>query len=888
VLILRLKIMRVESGTRLGPYEILAPLGAGGMGEVYRARDTRLERQVAIKVLPAELAASADFRQRFEREAKTISSLNHPHICALFDVGHQDGVDFLVMELLEGETLAERLKRGSVAADQIQRIGIQIAEALDRAHRQGLVHRDLKPGNVMLTPAGAKLMDFGLAKSGAASHDGSSLTAMPTQNTPLTAEGTLVGTFQYMSPEQIEGKEADARSDIFALGAVLYEMATGKRAFEGKSQISVMAAILEKDPPSMSDLQPMTPPALERLVRTCLAKDPEQRLQSARDVKLQLEWIGEAGSRAGAPAVVVRHRKNREKLAWAVSGVFAIAAAALGVGFVLRAPKPESPVRFQFVLPEGMSVVQAPRISPDGQDLAFSATGADGKSQIWIRSLSALDPRPVSGTEGATFRPFWAPDSRHIAFIAGGKLKRVDISGAPPQTLCDAPTGADGSWGKDGVILFDGQTGDPIRRVPASGGIPQDVVKGEDGGSVGWPYFLPDGRHFLYFEFGGGRGGGRIMVAGLDPKDKPKPLVAADSLAEYARPGHLLYVKEGTLVAQPFDPSTLAVAGEPVPVAEQIGTTANGLADFSVSDDGVLVYRSGGSSDSRLVWVDRSGKEVADVSEPAEYGSTSLSPDDTRLAVSIRDPRSDKSDLWVRDLKRGVTSRLTFDAGNDGDPVWSPDGTRIVFSSEPKGSSGLYVKDASGTGPASELWSCGDKVVPNDWSRDGRYLAVNRLTAKTSWDIWVFPMDRKAQPFAFVAGPFVEVLPVFSPDGRYVAYMSNETGRFEIYIRQFPGPGGKWQVSANGGTEPHWSSDGKTVYFHSLDAKVMAVPVETGASFSAGVPQVLFAAQILPGQRRNGFLVTRDGQRFLLLAPIGKQGIAPMVVVLHWPAALKD
>ncbi len=638
----------------------------------------------------------------------------------------------------------------------------------------------------------------------------------------------------------------------------------------------------------MSELMPMTPPALERLVRTCLAKDPEDRFQSARDVKLQLEWVAEGGSRAGAPAVVVRKRKSRERIAWACACLFLLFSIVLGIGFVLRAPKPGSPARFRFVLPEDLSVVQAPRISPNGKYLAFSAAGKDGKARIWIRALDALNPRPVAGTEGATFRPFWAPDSRQIGFIAGGKLKKVDISGAPPQTVCDAPTGADGSWGKDGVILFDGQASDPIRRVPASGGVPREAVEGTGGASVGWPYFLPDGKHFLYFEFGGGKGEGKIMAGSLDPKEKPKKILDADSLAEYSPQGFLLYVKEGTLVAQHFDASALKVTGEPVPVAENMGALSTGLADFSVSDDGVLVYRAGASADDRLVWVDRAGKELSEVGKPDEYGSTALSPDGTRLAMQIADPRSNKSDIWIRDLARGVTSRLTFDPGNDGGPLWSPDGKKIVFDSDRKGPPSLYEKAASGTGPVKELWSCGDPIVPNDWSRDGRYIAVDRNAKKTGWDVWILPVDGKAKPFPFVATKFTDVLPVFSPDGRYIAYESNETGRFEIYVRSFPGSGGKWQVSADGGGEPHWSADGRTIYFRSLDSKIMAVSVESGAHFSAGVPKPLFPVRLQAGIRRNDFLVSRDGRRFLLLSTLGKERTAPMVVVLHWPAALKE
>ena len=884
--------MSLESGTRLGPYEILAPIGEGGMGEVYRAKDSRLGREVAVKVLPEHLSASPDIRTRFEREAKSISSLNHPHICALFDVGHEGDIEYLVMELVQGETLATKLARGPMPLAALLQTGMEIADALDCAHKQGIVHRDLKPANIMMTKSGVKLLDFGLAKhreavvQNAISH----LTSMPTEASPprqLTEQGTILGTFQYMAPEQLEGGEADARTDIFSFGCVLFEMATGNRAFTGKSRASLIGAILRDAPPAISSIQPMTPPALDRLVQTCMAKDPEDRFQTAHDVRLQLQWIAEGGSQVGAPAVVVHRRKSREKVAWGLAGAFLVLAVALGVGFTLRAPKAESPVRFQFVLPAGLSIVQAPRISPDGKNLAFSAVGADGKTMIWIRPLEALDPRPVPGTEGATFRPFWAPDSRHIGFISGGKLKKVDISGAPPQIICDAPTGADGAWGKNGVILFDGQASDPIRKVPASGGIPQEAAHQDEGTSLGWPCFLPDGRHFLYYQFGGGKGGA-VMIGDLDAKEKPKKLLDSDSLAYYAPPGNLLYVKEGTLVAQPFKASSLKVTGEPVPVAENMGAQGNGLADFSVSDDGVLVYRAGLSTDDRLVWMDRSGKELSEVGGAGHYGTTSLSPDGTRLAMEMKDARSNNYDIWVRDLARGVTSRLTFDAVDSRGPLWSPDGRRIVFDANRKGGPCLREKDASGTGPAREIWSCGDAVIASDWSKDGRFIAVDRLSKNESWDIWAVPTDGTSKPFPVISGQFTEILPVFSPDSRYIAYMSNETGRFEIYVQQFPGPGGKWQVSANGGLEPHWSADGKTMYFRSPDSKIMTVSVDAGANFEAGVPQPLFSAPLLPGQRRNDFVVTKDGQKFLILAPVGKESLAPMILILHWPSALKS
>ena len=884
--------MTLAAGTRLGPYEITAAIGAGGMGEVYKARDTRLNRDVAVKVLPSRLSANPDLRQRFEREAKAISSLAHPHICTLHDVGNQDGVDFLVMEHLEGESLADRLAKGPLTPDLALRYGIEIADALEAAHKRGIVHRDLKPGNVVLTKSGTKLLDFGLAKNYGSSVETaiSEISSMPTEeppDKPLTEQGTIMGTFQYMAPEQLEGKEADVRTDIFAFGCVLYEMATGRKAFTGKSRASLIGSILKEEPAPISTIQAMTPPALDRLVQTCLAKEPEDRFQTAHDVKLQLQWIAEGGSQAGAPAIVVARRKGRERLAWVAAAGMFLATIGLGIGFVRRAPVPESTVRFQLVLPEGMSVVQAPRISPDGRLLAFSATDAAGKAQIWIRALDSLAPRPVPGTDGATLRPFWAPDSRHIGFMAEGKLKKVDVSGAPPQTICDAPSGADGSWGADGVILFDGQASDPIRRVPASGGIPQKAVEGEGSASVGWPSFLPDGRHFLYFEFGGAQREGRLMAASLDASEKPRQILSLDSLAQYAPPGFLLYVKEGTLVAHPFDMSALKVVGEPVPIAEQMGATSNGLADFSASQDGVLVYRGGVSNERRLVWLDRSGKELSEVEKPASYYSTALSPDGSRLAMAIGDSRSDKDDIWIRDLARGVTSRFTFDPANDDDPLWSPDGSRVVFSSDRKGVPSLYGKDASGTGPEQELWSCGDELSPDDWSRDGRFIAVSRLTTKSGYDVWIYPNDAKAKPFPFIATPFQDLLPSFSPDGRFVTYMSNETGRFEIYVQQFPGPGGKWQVSANGGLEPHWSVDGKSIYYRTA-GKIMVAPVQEEPTFTAGVPQPLFDAATQQGNTRNKFLVTRDGQKFLLLSPVGRERISPMTVVLHWPAALKS
>ncbi len=677
--------MTLAAGSRLGPYEILSAIGAGGMGEVYRARDTRLARTVAVEVLPEHLTSNEDLRQRFEREAKTISQLSHPHICALYDVGREGNRDFLVMEYLEGETLAARLDKGALPSEQLLRYGIEIADALDKAHRQGIVHRDLKPGNVMLTKSGVKLLDFGLAKFQAAARGDalSGVSRLATQaqaSQPLTERGTVLGTFQYMAPEQLEGGEADSRSDIFAFGAVLYEMATGRKAFSGKSQASLIGSILRDDPPSVNEVAPMTPPALNRVIKTCLAKDPEDRFQTAHDVKLQLQWIAEGGSQAGLPAPVAARRKSRERLAWSVAAAAIVAAALLGAGYLRRAPAKATPIRFEIPTPEGVSLIDAPKISPDGKILAFNASDSSGRPRIWVRPLSALTAQPLAGTEGAT-RPFWSPDSRFLGFFAEGKLKKIEISGGPPQKICDYPTGSDGTWSPAGVILFDGRTGDPIQRVSAEGGTPTVAVKADASRKetmVAWPEFLPDGRHFLYEAQGQKAEDHMYRIGSLDSKDT-RALAPAQSLVTYAPPGHLLFVRESTLVAQPFDAKAMKTTGEPVPLAEHVGTIATGLARFSASRNGVLAYRTGDSG-SRLLWFDRDGKELSAVGDPGDYTDTMLSPAGDRLAYVTNDARGGKADIWIRDLARGASSRFTFDPAEDVEPLWSPDPIAAAIS----------------------------------------------------------------------------------------------------------------------------------------------------------------------------------------------------------------
>jgi len=883
----------LEAGSRLGRYEILGTLGAGGMGEVYRARDTQLDRTVAIKVLPAHLSSSADFKQRFEREAKVVSSLSHPHICTLHDVGHHEGTDFLVMEHLEGETLAERLGRGPLPMTEVLALGGQIADALDKAHKKGVVHRDLKPANVMLTPGGVKLLDFGLAKQTLADAQvrTESFSRMLTEapdSAPLTVEGTILGTFQYMSPEQIEGREADARSDIYALGAVLYEMATGHKAFVGKTQASLIGAIMHSKPEPVSKLVPLGPPAFDRLVETCLAKDPENRWGTAHDVALQLRWIAEGGSQVGLPAPVAARRRNRERLAWGVAVAAAIAAAAFAALWVRRAPEPPRVVRFKIAAPDGLPEVGSPRLSPDGRFLAFNARDEKGGQAIWVRPLNSLTAQKLAGTEGARQRPFWSPDSRYLAFMAEGKLKKIMVSGGPAQVICDAPTGADGTWSADGTILYDGTGSDPIMRVPAGGGIPAPQVatstSEKEGASsqVGWPQFLPGSRRFLYVAWGSSQP--EVRLASLDGGEA-QTVLAGQSRVEFAPPGYLLYVRDNTLVAQPFDSGKGVLTGDPVPLAQDLGVNSVGLAHFTASHNGVVAFRSGEAGGGRLVWVDSKGQSEQAVGEPADIGSTALSPDGRWLAMSLKSGSSSSSDIWVRDLVRGVTSRFSFNEEDDRDPVWSPDGTRIAWGTQRKGQFDLAVKTVGGTGEEEVLLEADGNQFPTTWSPDGKSLLYLTIDPETSADIGLLPLDGDRTPRPFVRTKFVEARARFSPDGRWVAYQSNESGRFEVYVQAFPGPGGKWQISTAGGGEPQWGPDGKELYYLA-QSRMMKVDVRTGASFEAGIPEPAFGVSLRPITTGNRFLVSPDGQRFLLLSSLLQDSTPPTTVVLNWTAEL--
>jgi eukaryotic-like serine/threonine-protein kinase len=887
-------LMPLAPGTKLGPYEIGVPLGAGGMAEVYRAKDTRLDRSVAIKILPAQFSADPVRKQRFEREAKTISSLNHPHICVLYDVGHQDGTDYLVMECVEGETLAKRLEKGPLPLEQVLKYGAQIADALDKAHRCGVVHRDLKPGNIMLTPTGVKLLDFGLAKPAVPLLTGATLTAM-TPCSPMTEEGTIVGTFQYMSPEQIEGKEVDGRSDIFSLGAVLYEMLTGKHAFEGRSQLSVASAILEKEPEPISSFKPMTPPNLDHAIRSCLAKGPEERWQTARDLALELKWIAEGGSQAGAlPAAQGRFQSW---LGWGAAGIAAVLALIFGLAYIQRAPAPQRVIRSYILPPQKTSFASIgivggpPTISPDGLHIVFAATDESGKHQLWVQQLDSVSAQPLPGTENGTW-PFWSPDSHSIGFFADGKLKKIEASGGPTETLCDAPSGRGGTWAPDGTILFNPSVVSPLYRVSEGGGTPIAVTKLDDSrheSSHRWPYFFPDGQDFVFFARGDQTG---IYAAKLG-SSQTKFLLATESNAAYASPGYLLFWRDGSLMAQPFDARHLELTGKPIPLAGHVlysGGQSFGV--FSVSQNGMLVLQSGETSGTQVAWFDRNGKQLSVIG--AENGvlfGPRLSPDGNRLAVGVSDFQRRQTDIWLHDLSRGIRTRFTFEstgARRAINPVWSPDGKQIAFVAHRQDHLDIIAKSSSGAGGETILLEDASDKDPRSWSPDGRFLAYDRVDRNPDprRQIWILPLSGDRKPFAFLPSLFREGSAEFSPDGQWMAYTSDESGSFQIYVASFPGAQTKSQVSVSGGLEPAWRADGKELFYLDLSGRLMAVDVKpTAGKLELGPPRMLFQTHAQsPGIRPYDF--SRGADRFVITST-SDVNPSPFTLVVNWDAELR-
>jgi eukaryotic-like serine/threonine-protein kinase len=874
--------MSIAAGTRLGPYEVLAPLGAGGMGEVYKARDTRLERTVAIKVLPQRLSSSPETRQRFEREARTISQLSHPHICALYDVGREGEIEYLVMEYLEGETLSERLAKGALPLEQTLRYGQEIADALDKAHRQGIVHRDLKPGNVMLTKSGVKLLDFGLAKAMAPAEAKSSLTSLPTQQ-GLTQEGTILGTFQYMAPEQLEGREADARTDIFALGATLYEMATGRKAFEGASQASLITAIMSSQPPSISAIAPMAPPALDRVVKVCLAKDPEDRWQSARDVASELKWIAEGGSQAGVPAPVASRRRLRERVVWALAGALAGAiAAALAARAWMRAGGERRPgAALSVALPatEQLVVLQTHclAVSADGTRIVYVAAGG-GARQLYVRPLDRFAATPIPGTEGAE-NPFFSPDGQWIAFVADSKLKKVSLGGGPPVILAESRAALGGSWGPDDTILFTTDFTSGIWKVSAKGGEPQRVTAPDPTRRERaqlWPRFLPGGKTALFTIWTGTSWDeARIAVVDL-ATGKHRTVLEGGTDARYAPTGQLVYERGGSLLAVPFDTKRMEVTGSPATVLTGVRSGMNnGESHFDFSQEGSLAYLPGGlqAEERTLVWLDRRGAAVPVLETPRPYADPVLSPDGRRLALTVEGATFD---VWVYELDRGTLTRLSF-GGDDSEPTWSRDGRRIAWTSSRGGRQNVFWRAADGSGAEERLTTSDHPQRPQSFSADGKFLAFVDVDPSTGDDLWLLPLDGDRKPVVFLKTPFNEGQAQFSPDGKWIAYTSNESGRNEVYVTPFPRPGGKLQISIDGGSQPTWSPAGRELFYRKED-KLLAVLVETKVGLTAGKPSVLFEGKFV-----GGYDPTPDGQRFVMMRSNEAQSAPKQInVLLGW------
>ena len=902
--------MPLAAGARLGAYEVLSLIGTGGMGEVYKARDTRLDRIVAVKILSEEFARDANRRARFEREAHAVAALNHPHICQLFDVGEThdphslspDPLRFLVMELLEGQTLEERLVRGPLSMPEVLRIATELADALDHAHRRGLIHRDLKPGNVMLTRTGtgsagspqAKLLDFGISKQRRAP-DLMSLPTVTAGAAPITVEGTVVGTYPYMAPEQLAGRETDARSDIFAFGAIVYEMATGRRAFEGTTAATVIGAILHKDPPPVSSLQTLAPPGLDRLLSRALAKDPDDRWQTMRDLTLELKFIAEDSSSAGAAS---RERPTRRKWSSLIPAALTMVAVAVGVvavAYLRRAPAESPVVRLPFSPPDGLTMANLGRrgsivVSPDGRRLAFAATGPDGKQALWIRALDSLEAQPLPETDGGAF-PFWDPDSRSLGFFAQGKLKKIQIAGGPPQTLCDAVQPRGGTWGASDTIVFSAGAGYELYSVPAgSGGVATAIAADGINQERARPWFLPDGRHFLYYGRPQSLG---IYVASIDSPGAT--LLLKDHVGAAYVSGYLMSLKgtssgsaSMTLLAQPFDAAQRELHGAPEAVASQIYyDSLQALGEFSASQTGTLVYGTVSLVATQLTWFDRGGKVIGAVGAPGAFSQPALSPNERTIAVQRVDPETQDTDLWAIDTARRLETRVTSAGNINFDPVWSPNGLELAFASARLGPPNVFVKRI-GAETETRLFESNLVSQTTDWSRDGRYIIYASQHPKTGWDLMRFPVtavgaDRKPLPVLQTA--YNEHWGRVSPDGRLIAFMSDESGTMDVYVQGFESADGKRRVSNAGGREPVWRGDGRELFYIADDDTVTAVGINSSGEPGSAIP--LFKTHLsrtLPNLL--SYAVSRDGARFLIDTITSDAPSVPTRIVFNWASAL--
>jgi serine/threonine protein kinase len=877
---------------RLGPYEIVAPVGTGGMGEVYRARDTRLGRIVAIKVIGAALGHHPDMRRRFEEEARLAAQLDHPRIGAVYDVGHDAGVDYFVMEFIEGRTLAERIAEGPLPFAEMIGYAIEVAAGLAYAHRRGVEHRDLKPGNVLLTPSGVKVIDFGLGKLRQDERRPSDLiAAMKTLPLPAIEPGSVPGTAGYLPPERLQGLPADHRSDIFAFGALLYEMAAGRRAFEGATPADLVAAVLTSDPPPLAGHEPVLAD-VDWVIRRCLRKVPDERWQSMADVEAVLKRIASTTSR---PRLVEENAAIRPRPRWLAAGII-LALALGGLAFLARgrlapAALPLRPVAITIPPPPGNeftpteSSVQSPQfaVSPDGRYLAFVASGADRVSQIWLRPIDSPLARPIPGTVHPTY-PFWSASSRSIGFFSDGQLKRIDIDGGPARTLARAPNGRGGAWNADDVILFSPGTSDVIYRVSADGGAVRQTVMSVPRRETShrWPQFLPDGRHFIYFARSTDDNQSAICLASLDATGDAV-LVRSSFSAVYAPPGRLLYVAEGTLLAANFDIAHSRVTDDPVQVVDHVATSSSFYGAFSASNNGVLAYATSASV-SELAWMGRDGRRLGVAAGPGRYVDFQLSPDGRYVAVAEVEPLSDRSDLRLVDLVRGANLRLTTSPATDASPVWSPDSARLVFRSNRERNHDLYIRPAAGGGEDGLLLKTSAAKYPSDWSPDGSFLVYHANDARTHHDVWAVPIGRPDQPRPLVQTEFDEMQGQISPSGRWLAYTSNQSSRFEVYVQPLPADGRKWQISTDGGSDPKWRADEKELFYIGRDGRMMSVDLSAVAAFDPGTPRPLFPLHDFAAAAPylSAYDVQPDGQRFLVRVPIEDLQTHPLNVLVHW------
>jgi eukaryotic-like serine/threonine-protein kinase len=891
----------ITPGTKLGRYEIRSKIGAGGMGEVYQARDMELGRDVAVKVLPSSFSADASGLHRFQQEACAAGALNHPNVLIVHDIGANDGAPYIVSELLEGETLRKRIGGTPLGQRRAIDYALQIANGLAAAHEKGIIHRDLKPDNIFITNDGrVKILDFGLAKLTQLDGDQAAQTDIPTRRVD-TDPGVVMGTVGYMSPEQLKGRPVDQRTDIFSFGAILYEMLSGRRAFHGESTAETMSAILKEDPPELSDTNKTVSPALERLVQHCLEKNPEARFHSARDLGFALEALSGSGSGSGSASIRTRPGSwSRERLAWiGVTSLISLLALSAVFFPFFRQPKPvPHPVRFNLMLPEKAGFfwdveTHNLALSPDGRRLAFIAT-KEGKRGLWMYSFDELSPQPLNETDGA-YSPFWSPDSRYIAFFAAGTLKKFDVASSSVQTICNLSGEIDtvGSWGSEGVILFidrfkfdiaaaADKTSPAIFRVAASGGVPTVVNKSSKPETF-WAHFLPDGKHYLFYGWTQSPAESGIYAASLDSPDGQLILQTGMTRVEYVAPGYLLYVREGSLLAHSFDEKTRRVTGEPINVISRLPYfDKTGWAEFSVAGTSVLAYAKVVSG-NRLVWLDRTGREVGEVSLTQGCYGISLSPDDQRVAYAAVDERTGSGDIWVYDLSHNTPTRFAFGPTDDADPAWSPDGKRLAYFSCCDGPSTLYIKELSDPGKGQTLLPK-QFGSPWDWSPDGKFLLYSKNEPTTNRDVWVLPLTGEQKPYPLLQTQFMESYAQFSPNGHWVAYLSNETGNDELYVARFDNPRERTRVSTAGASQPRWRGDGKELLYVAADNRLMAVQVKMGDKLDLGAPVGLFQMDSIA---QHAYDVNTTGDRFLVVATEQTARAAPFTVVLNWAADLK-